>query len=150
MPFKYLAKLIQESPSRVDRLEERMRRMENEVSKSMMAPMRDRIVKRNTEVKGTGERAKSVNTPDGWRIPRKKRSAPENRRDVGDEMRLKEFGKDWVIEFECPRCGLVSQEGISHWNTRKVDGHTKYDIYLTCRNCGWVSDLLNIRAFESF
>lgn len=150
MPFKYLAKLIQEEPTRVDRLEERMRRMENEISKSMMLPMRDRIVRRGTEVKRAGERARSVNTSEGWRIPRRHEDRRVERGKGEDEIRLKEFGKDWVIEFECPRCGAVSQEGINHWNTRKMNGHTKYDLYLNCRNCGWVSDLLNIRAFERF
>lgn len=140
MPFEYLAKALRGGGKpRLEQLEERLRRLENKLSRRMVSP--------RSKERGSGEKersrtkrsakARSVYTSDGWKIP-----------DSQNELRVKDFGRDWVIEFECPNCGAVSREGVNHWHTKRENGHTKYGVYLDCKSCGWRSDLLNIRAFR--
>lgn len=140
MPFEYLAKILSPGGSRLDRIEDRMRNIENKITKlSMTFHSGTEGEKKETERKKK-KKARSVYTSEGWQIPKE--------RTTKGGLMAREFGRDWIIEFECPNCGQISTEGVNHWDTKREDGHTKYGIYLDCKNCGWRSDLLNIRAFH--
>ncbi|MFB6216495.1 MAG: hypothetical protein ABEJ72_05955 [Candidatus Aenigmatarchaeota archaeon] len=139
MPLKYLARMLSgNGRSRVDTIEERLRRLENDITR-MMARMD--VNRKDKSKQGTKEnrskKAGSVYTSEGWQVP-----------DSGNGLRTVDFGQEWMLEFECPNCGNVSHRGIDHSHTRRGKGHTRYGIRLNCGNCGWQSDTLNIRALR--
>ena len=100
-------------------------------------------VRRDSSITKRRDRARTIHSPKGWSFEASKRQGNSS-----NLLKTKKFASDWLLEFECPRCGETSSEGVNHWDVRRGGGHIKYEFYLDCKNCGWQSDPINIRAYE--
>lgn len=159
MPFKYMMDFLRGKGSRLDRIEDRLRRIENCLSVSSAYEKRKSApsegVTEGPDLSGarirkvgdgsyTGRRklqkARTVYGPDGWCFTEE----PETKW----KLDVRDFGRDWVIEFDCPRCGKASSQGVKHRWVEYGEDHVVYHIRLDCPKCDWKNEDISIRAFE--
>ncbi len=146
MPFKYLMDVLRCRETRLDRIERRLGRIESNLCTCSSQHTSQRIRAHDGDRSSrptrrpstrTVRRARTVHGPDGWYI-----------RERPGEVRSKGFNNNWLIEFDCPRCGRASRKGVNHLWTEFEDDHVNYQVRLTCRYCGWKEDKVNIRGYK--
>jgi len=153
MPFKYLMDILRGNDTRLDRIEERLSSIECTLLRCSM-PHEESQGREEIETSGTKrinvrrpgrpetrnrriQRARTVYGPDGWHVSEQERGLMSG-----------EFGKDWIIEFDCPSCGRSCSGGVRHIWTEFERDHTNYIVRLRCRQCGWESGEVNIRGYK--
>lgn len=140
--------LAPHNSSRLDNLEERVQRLENLFSRylSLQAPRRTERRTRAREI--PREKGVSIYSDKGWTLPRRE---PEPREEVEEKPRREEpepeefrersdvrlIPSTWRMEFECPVCHEISDQGLKHESFKRLNGTSSYNLLLTCNNCGW-------------
>ncbi len=141
MPFKYMVDFLGGKKSRLDRIEERLCRIENSLHGQEARYTERSAVEMPRRRVSTGPRAKkarTINRSDGWSFKRRSERG----------LHTEDFGRDWVIEFDCPICGRTSTQGVKHKWTEHRLGHVVYHVEVSCNKCDWGPKEVDIRAFE--
>lgn len=160
MTFQSLKNFLRGGSSKLDNLEKRIRRIEHELSRMSFRGTNNQREDQSSQVnrqksieekrRELSRKSDTVHTQEGWKRPKTQKIQGQQsqvrepqKNDLPNKIGAKE---KMFLEFECPKCGSLNSRGIQHSHVDEINDHTDYYLHFTCSNCGWESDLVNIRA----